>query len=463
MNKTTFLLLVSLLAVSPAAYAQEVPPPAGTPLKLRQVIELALKTQPSLATASANREVSAQRLKQVNARFLPTVTPSYTYLNQYSFGKVSVFQQGGVVTQLPQGRSTTTRQEQLNFSMTVLDNGERKLNSRQASQSLRASELSEENTRQSIIGNVASAYFAALRADRLVDVSSQQVTRSENALAVIQAQVEAKLGARKDIRQAEADLLNARVNLITARNNAEIAHAQLKNAIGLTSAGRLTLADVSAPGAEMVTTVAVATRPEDGAIGRLVSMAYEQRPDLSQSQRNVDASATGVKLARLSTLPQFTASVSGGYQFDAANDPTRSLGNNRLLNISASYPLFDGGLVRSQLRSSAAQQRASEAQLASLKLQVAVEVEQAYRTLFQAWESLPAAKAAQEAAQINYDAALEAFKLGAGSIVEVITAQTQLVQAQTNYVQAIYSFYSADASLARSVGQADRIGQADTR
>ena len=42
--------------------------------------------------------------------------------------------------------------------------------------------------------------------------------------------------------------------------------------------------------------------------------------------------------------------------------------------------------------------------------------------------------------------------------MDVITAQTALVQAETNYVQATYNFYTADARLARALGQADRIG-----
>jgi TolA-binding protein len=89
---------------------------------------------------------------------------------------------------------------------------------------------------------------------------------------------------------------------------------------------------------------------------------------------------------------------------------------------------------------------------------VAVQIEQSFRSLALARASLPAALAAQQAAQINYEAALESRREGIGSIVDVITAQTLLVQAQTSYVQAIYTFYGADAALARAIGQAERIG-----
>ena len=125
--------------------------------------------------------------------------------------------------------------------------------------------------------------------------------------------------------------------------------------------------------------------------------------------------------------------------------------------MGVSYPLFDGGNVRSQVRGSEANKRVAEAQLESQRQQVSVDVEQNWRSLQLARASLPAAEAAQRAAQINYDAAIAARREGVGNITDVITAQTSLVQAQTNYVQAIYNFYTADAQLAKAVGLADRI------
>jgi len=155
---------------------------------------------------------------------------------------------------------------------------------------------------------------------------------------------------------------------------------------------------------------------------------------------------------------QVTADFTASHQFDP-NYYDSSNSQDRLFSVNASYPLFDGGFVRSQFRANQAASRASEAQLTSLRQQVAVEVEQAYRTLAQARAALPAVAAAQQAAQVNYDAAIASRREGVGSIVDVITAQTSLVQAQVSYVQAVYTFYNADAALAKAVGQTDRIGE----
>ncbi len=462
--------MAPLLALLPivVAHAQEVsavaPVQATGPMTLSMAIATALDRQPQLVAAAANKDASAQRLKQTKASYLPTVTPSYNFQNQYTFGKVQVFQGGGVITELPSGKTTTSRQEQVNLSYRLFDSGRRDLNARQAQQSLTALELSEANTRQTVIGNVADAYFNALRTDALVRVSEAQVERARQTFEQIKFQANTVgVTPPKDIFQAEADYLTAKVNLLQAQNNAEIAHLQLRNAMGLTGSGKFNLADVSppsptAPMTAQVDGVVPATKDSD-AITKLVAFAQTRRPDTQQVEVNAAASQTAVKIAEISSRPTVNIDLSAGYQFDAANDPTRQVGNNRALVANVTYPLFDGGATRSNIHAAEATQRSSVAQVQNQKQQVALEVEQAWRNLGQARVSIPATEAALAAAKKNYEAASESLKLGAGSTVEVITAQTSLVQAEINYVQALYNFYTADARLTRALGQAERIGR----
>lgn len=469
--------LVPLLAILPivAAQAQEAaleanPQSSGAgPMTLSAAITTALNRQPQLVAAAASKESAAQRLKQTKASYLPTVTPSYNFQNQYTFGKVQVFQGNGVVTELPSGKTVTTRQEQISLNYRVFDSGRRDLNAKQAKQSLTASEFGELNTRQSVIGNVADAYFNALRTDALVRVSQAQVDRAKTTLDQIRFQASDAVGTtpKKDVFQAEADYLNATVNLLQAQNNAEIAHTQLRNAMGISGTGKLALAEVPPPtlATPMTANVAGVTldTPSPQAIPKLITEAQANRPDIQQSEVNAAAGETTVKLAQLNTRPNLNVDLSAGYQLDAANDPTRQIGNNRAVVANLTYPLYDGGASRANVHASEASQRSTVAQLENQKQTVALEVEQSWRNLGQARVSIAATESALAAARKNYEAASEALKLGAGSTVEVITAQTALVQAEINNVQALYNFYTADARLTRSLGQADRIGRVATK
>jgi outer membrane protein len=489
--------------------APPVTPPAPAvatlqPLTLSELIALALRSQPSLEQAEATREASAQRLIQNRSTYFPTVAPNYTYTNNFSFAATQQFVPGtidpvtglsgqGTFITVSRGRVFDNRQADISASYRVFDNT-REFANRQARQNLRATTYGTLDTRQSVIASVADAYFQSLQNQALVRVAESQVERARNTLDVINAQVEVGVAARKDTLQALADYQNAQVSLLQAQNNTQIGQAQLRNAIGIigsnatggavTGVGTgtsLPLAEVPAPTADTpltadITSVAPAAaasvaapsqggspvaqeRPSlsltgDGgaAIGQLLDVAYRIRPDILQAQQTLEVNKTSVRLRQVNAGVQVSADVGAGYQVS----PTA--GNNRQINIAATYPLFDGGLVRSQVREAQAGVRSSEAQLNILKQQVAVEIEQSFRGLALARASLPAALAAQQAAQINYDAALESRREGVGSVVDVITAQTSLVQAQTNYVQAIYTFYGADAALARAIGQAERIG-----
>ena len=444
-------------------------------LTLKEAITLALRLQPQLTSAAANRQQAEERVNQVRAGYFPTLSPRYNLNDQYSYGATTQFVQGpNGTTQVTvnRGDSFTTKGAQISAGWQLFDSGSRELSNRQARQSLRSTQYGEQNTRQSVISNVADSYFTALRDRALVKVSESQVTRTQNTLDVIKAQVAVGTAPAKDVLQAQADLLNAQVNLIVARNNAALSIASLKNAIGIVNNDPLTLADLAAPTDATPTTAtiedksaaapAAASAPADEAtvnalINQYTATAFRLRPDISESLQALDSTKTSVRLAKVNAGLQ----ASGNVAYNNSIDPDKfnnSLSNDRSFQLTLSYPLFDGGLGRAQVRQNQAAVRGSEANLESLKQQVAVEVEQAYRTLAQSRAAIPASQAALTAAEKNYAAALASRKEGVGSIVEVITAETALTQAQTNYFQAIFSFYAADARLAKAVGQADKVG-----
>ena len=451
-------LVTSLLAG--AAFGQD---SVGlpTPLTLDQAIVVALQRQPDAVGAAASREASRQRVKQQKARYYPSFTPGYSYGNHYSYGDVQTFGTSG--TEIGRGSTTNlTHQSALNYSWTLLDSGRRELNARQSRQNLRASQYDEVNTRQTIIQNVATAYYNVLRDDALVKVSEAQVTRTQNSLAVVQAQVTVGTAPPKDVFQAKADLLNAEVSLLQARNNRANSYTSLKQAMGVPEAEDPTLAPVTPPTEATPLTALedadVANLSERDALKRLTDKAISLRPDLAQSRASLESSDTSVALARTYAGLTFNADISGGYQYNQWNDYSRAANNDRSINATLSYPLFDGGSTRAQVDESKANRDASKARLDSQLNQVRADVEQAWRTLQQARATIPSSAAAREAAQVNYNAALASRKEGVGSLTDVITAESQLVQAETNYVQAVYDFYSADARLARALGLAERIG-----
>ena len=458
------LLLVLPLTISliwsPLASAQEPPKPTtnlapSTPLTLAQAIAIAAQNQPSLSSASAQRQAARERILQAKTRFLPAVTVGTLYQKSFSdslLGTDSII-----------GRNVTSNQQTAALSWRLLDNGQRSLNVKQAEQNELIASLGESNTLQSVIGSVSDAYYSVLRNEAIVRVNQAQVSRTKQLLDQVNGQIQAGTAAAKDYLQPESDYLNAQVNVLNAQVNADVAYAQLRNAMGTPSTPITSLADVSLTAGELPLTAKFTTGANDAeTIQKIIALALQNRPDVEQARQSVASNQTSLDQAKLALKPTLSVDAALQAQTDSNNQLLKRNGDNRQVGVSVSYPLFDGGNLRSQARASEQTVFSSEAQQRTTEQQVAFDVEQAYRNLKQAQITLPATDKAQIAAQTNYERAQTAYKVGTGSLADVIIAQTTLTQAQLNAIQALYNYYSADARLARTLGQAERIGGVTT-
>jgi outer membrane protein len=239
------------------------------------------------------------------------------------------------------------------------------------------------------------------------------------------------------VLQAEADLANARVQQIQARNALRLAETDLKRLLGWS-------AEKPLPTLQKVENPATASVSEN--LQALWEQARRQRPDLRATELSAQSARLALEIARMNSLVQLRLSVSGFREFDPN---TRTQGQ---IQILASYPLFDGGLLRANLREAEASYRGALFRLTQAERDAYAEVESAYLSVQETRERLSAAQLALAAAQRNYEAARDAFQEGAGTLIEVLTAQLALTTAQTNFVQAVYDSALADLQLRYATG-----------
>lgn len=446
----TFIAAGVAIGISTAAVAQSSPPPK-LKLGLKEAILTAIKRQPSLASAKAQAAAANEVHKQALGAFYPSASLSYS--NYQSSGSAqsgigtsssTTSTSGASGTSSGTGLLSGTQQADLVISYNIIDSGSRLATEQSSRASSKAANYSALDTRQTVIANAANDYFELLRRDALVIVQDSSVKHAQATLDLTQAQVNQGTQAQKDLYQAQADLATAKVDLLTAQNNRSVAEAQLKQALGITE-------EVEIETVDQTSEVAVSADGQQS-LDSLLKTAHATRPDLMQAQQNVEMAKASVRQARANY--GLTVSVYTGLSSVFLQNP----GNSADFGITASLPIFTGGTNQAYVRQAQETQKQYEAQLASAQLSATLDVETAYRTLQTAKASVPAAAAAQQAAQISYDATLESRKEGIGTVVDVITAQSALVTAQTNYVQALYTLYEADVALQRAVGHADAVG-----
>jgi outer membrane protein TolC len=122
------------------------------------------------------------------------------------------------------------------------------------------------------------------------------------------------------------------------------------------------------------------------------------------------------------------------------------------LGFSLKWTLFDGGARKNRLANERANLRAAEAQLNVRRDQVANETWAAYSNAKTAFQQRQAARALLEAASQSYASALEAYKYGVRSFLDVTAAQRTLADAQAADVFARARVLTALAELAFRIG-----------
>ena len=498
----------SLVAAPPVCCQVAPPAPLAlpAPLSLPEAIALALQHQPQLYSARTQITQALGQKLQAQSQYYPVLTPSYQYQNTSnalygvsSAGSTIITTTGsgtgttgtgttgtgtgtGVGTGTGTGVGTTTGGTAttgtgtattgtvgttttllaptnavsivrgggltVSLSQTLFDTGQREAANTEARRAVDAAEESTRNTRQAIILTVTQDYYQLLLNRDLVKVAQAQVARYQQTVDVTQAQIDAGTTAAKDIYQAKSDLANAQVTLLNNQNAVQTASAALKNAIGIDLSGVLQIAPLT-PGD---TLPPVPVPGQAASLENALAAAFAARPDVRQQQAVVQSDVAALRLAQR----QAGLSIKGDYvlNYQATSD-VGSRGVNSQFLVTSSYPLFDAGLARGAVRIAQATRDATLNQLALVRQQVRLDVEQAYSTRQTNLEAATLAQSAVTAAQVNYDAVIASRKEGIGTVLDITTAQATLTQAQSQYVQAVYNFYIADAQLQRAVGRND--------
>jgi outer membrane protein len=210
---------------------QPPPPLPPFPATADQAVQIALVNNPDLIAVSRQAEAANYDVRSVRGTRLPTVSAvaSGDYANTVS-GDTQGIPRSGTATSIGvQGR------------IPLYQGGLPAARIRQA-QALEGETLERRiATERAVVANTRSA-FATYKAATDA-IASNQVAVSANELALEGARAENSVGTRTilDVLNAEQELLNAQVALVTARRDQYVAGFQLLNAMGQAEADDLGL------------------------------------------------------------------------------------------------------------------------------------------------------------------------------------------------------------------------------
>lgn len=206
-----------------------IPPtvPEDLPSSLEATLATARVNHPDVQSSMYSEQSAQENIKLVNGELLPTLSLT------------------GSVTRLWQSTTNdsqqTTQAVTLDLSVPIYEKGAVYSRLRSAKILAGKSRLDLDNVRSDTIQAASQSWEALKTARAQIQSFDSQIAAAEIALEGVQR--EAAVGSRTvlDILDAEQELLNARVSLVSARRDEIVASYQLKESVGEFTAQRLQL------------------------------------------------------------------------------------------------------------------------------------------------------------------------------------------------------------------------------
>jgi outer membrane protein TolC len=129
--------------------------------------------------------------------------------------------------------------------------------------------------------------------------------------------------------------------------------------------------------------------------------------------------------------------------------------------VEFSWDIFDGFSTHGRVVQARAVYEAAKLDYEDKKRDVSLDVRQAFSKLQEARETLESQLKAVEQGEESLRLARARFNVGAGTQLDVLSAQTALTAARTNYAQALYNWNIAVATLERAMGINTRVAGLD--
>lgn len=313
-----FLVLLALLPfilVSVPAYS----------MTLRQAIAQAIKTNPRIKAAQANRRASDYVLDQATGRFLPEVD----LRADVGFQRIDKPQGFGP---LVNDRWRNRRKATLSVRQILFDGWDRANDVYQSRARISAASFKVLARSELIALNVVEAYIDVIRHQNLLSLAKRNVSRHRKLLGLVQARVSGGKSPAGDLEQTK-ERLQATLSLVSQIKIAlDTAKAKFKGAVGVSPRSLKAIKSV---------------RLEFKSASSATQFALTNNPRLKALGSEIEARGFQKEQSRSKLLPEIYAEGSATRAEDVEGTPGRA--DELKAMIVLRWKLYDGGVRQSRI------------------------------------------------------------------------------------------------------------------
>jgi outer membrane protein TolC len=418
-KKHYILLLIFVSALQ--GFSQEI-------LTKKKALSIALENNFGIKIANNNIEIAKNNSSIYNTGFLPTaaLTSGADYRRNNQKIIFTDPQTGADAERVGNGAVTKSYNASVGLNYTIFDGLGRKYNYQQLKETYNLSELQAKATIENTYLQLFTVYFQIARLSENKKNLEEALQISKRRLERAKYQYEYGQSTKLELLNAEVDINNDSITLISARQQLSNAKRGLNIVLGI----------------EKAINYKVETQVDFNKLlkfDELKQKAIANNSQLKQNEKNIAISEFNIKISKANYLPSLSFNTSYGFNRTENENLVNPFGARLITSdglnagVSLSWSLFDGGTTKTRVANAKIALENQQIVLAQQKVTVSNNLKNTWENYNNQLFIIKAQEMNVLTNQNNFDRTQERYKLGQVSSIEFRQAQINLVNAKTAF------------------------------
>jgi outer membrane protein TolC len=409
---------------------------------LQRCLEIGLERNYDIRIARNERQISENNLSIGNAGYLPSLNLNAGYGGSVQDREQEPATGGSVKTDGVQDQSLTAG---LSLEWMIFDGLKIQSNYRRLRELQQMGALNTRRAIEDFIAGLTAEYYNYIQQQIRLKNLRSAVGLSRERLRIVEARYNIGSMSRLDLQQAKVDFNADSSRLIKQYEVLQTSRIRLNEMMALEDVNRNILASDSA-------IVPNALLDEATLWNRTLS----SNAGLLLSQRNRTLSVLDSRIVKSRNYPYLKLNAGYGYDLYKYGAGTYKQQENRGFNygLTLGFTVFDGFNRRREQKNARLQVQNKQLEYEQLELSLKSDLSNIWIAYRNNLELLSLEKQNLSTAKENYEIAIERYKLGDLSGIELREAQNSLLEADERLLLAEYSTKICEISLMQISGQA---------
>lgn len=408
---------------------------------LKRCIEVGLQKNYDIRIMRNNQEISDNNLTVGNAGYLPSVDLTTGYS-----GSVNNTTQN--LTNGEKNKNSDIHNQLLNagvnLNWTVFDGFNIQTNHQRLKELQRMGELNTRLTIENFVSGLTSEYYNYIQQNIRLKNLKSAVKLSKERLRIVEARYEIGAGSRLDLQQAKVDFNSDSSRLIKQYEVLYTSRISLNQMMAADNIEQL-----------IVTTDSIIEFNQFINKDDIWQKTLSSNTFLLLSNKNKNLSLLDLKTAQSENYPYLKLNAGYGYTKNIYNTGTIDNQNNLGLTygLTLGFNLFDGFNRKRKQKNARIEVENKELQYEQTILSLKADFSNMWMAYRNNIDLTNLEKENVQTAKENHEIAIERYKLGDLSGIELREAQNSLLEAEERLVQAEYNTKLCEISLMQISGQ----------